>query len=398
MSICDLHIHSRFSGGTSKVINLLNIALNAKFKGLEIVGTGDCFHKKWLEELEAALEEKTKGIYRVQKITDLDFVLQSEVEVVWNVNHQTKKVHFIVLVPNLDCVKQLLEKLTPYADFKDGRSKIFLSAEDFIVTLKNVDEEIEIIPSHIFTPYYGIFGTNLDFKSMKSALGEGASYIYAVETGLSADPLMIRWISELNQVVAVSFSDAHSVTFHRIGREATILDMNKITYSNVISAIRNNEIVKTFEFKPSAGKYYYDGHKSTRHSNKGDYFCSPSRENEMCPICHKKLTKGVLYRAYQLKNQDTPSKVLKRYQHIVPLLTLIKEVLGGSLYDRNNLQLYEKIVSQNEGEYQIWEGSSNFEGIPYELITAIGKIRAGHYYFLPGFDGVYGKLMFETVA
>lgn len=37
----------------------------------------------------------------------------------------------------------------------------------------------------------------IQFYNLKEALGEGTKYIYAVETDLSADPLMVRGISEL---------------------------------------------------------------------------------------------------------------------------------------------------------------------------------------------------------
>ena len=55
-------------------------------------------------------------------------------------------------------------------------------------------------------------------------------FIYAVDTGLSSDPLMVRGISELNKVSVISNSDSHSTNFHRLGREATLLRFNKLNY------------------------------------------------------------------------------------------------------------------------------------------------------------------------
>ena len=48
--------------------------------------------------------------------------------------------------------------------------------------------------------FYGILGNNLQFESLKEALGEGLKFVHAVETGLSADPTMIRGILELNKI------------------------------------------------------------------------------------------------------------------------------------------------------------------------------------------------------
>ena len=92
---------------------------------------------------------------------------------------------------------------------------------------------------------------------MKEALGGSFSLVHAIETGLSADPFMVRSISELNRFTIISNSDCHSTCFHRLGRESSLYYFNKLDYRNIIESIRKNKVTKTFEFKPSAGKYYY---------------------------------------------------------------------------------------------------------------------------------------------
>ena len=66
--------------------------------------------------------------------------------------------------------------------------------------MNSFDKMIEVIPAHIFTPFYGILGDHLQFGSLKEALGEGFNFVHAVETGLSADPTMIRGILELDNL------------------------------------------------------------------------------------------------------------------------------------------------------------------------------------------------------
>jgi len=101
-----------------------------------------------------------------------------------------------------------------------------------------------------------------------------------------------------------------------------------------------------------------------------------------------------LSRVYELSNQDPPDN--HRYQYIIPLLHLISVILGGTEYSPENISLYKTLVKNNEGEYKIWDGSSNLNGISDRLIDAIEIIRRGDYYFLPGHDGVYGELKLEV--
>ena len=225
---------------------------------------------------------------------------------------------------------------------------------------------------------------------MSEALGGSIRLIYAIETGLSADPFMIRSISELDRFTVISNSDSHSTTLHRLGREASLFYLNKITYRNLIESIRTNKILKTYEFKPSAGKYYYDGHRKERHVNKLDYFCSPKLNVNTCPHCGKPLTKGVLSRVHKLYDQKYTEEI--SFQYVVPLLSLIAVILGGTEYDKKNLFVYDKLISNNGSEYNIWEGGSNFQGLSEDLISAIINVRKGNFWFVPGYDSNYGKL------
>ena len=393
--ICDLHIHSKFSGGASKYIDVFKIAYNCNLKGIQIVGTGDCLHPLWLMELKENLIECSNGIYYTPKIPNVSFILQTEIEVIWKNHLDIKKVHFIVLFPNFEKLDEAFNFLNRFGNLTiEGRPKIYKSAENVIFGLKSIDEDIEIIPAHIFTPYFGIFGDKSHFNTMKEALGYGVNYINCIETGLSADPLMIRSISELNKVSIISNSDSHSTNFHRLGREATKIQFNKLNYPNLVDSIKRNKIVKTYEFKPSQGKYYYDGHRPERHNNKRDYYCSPKLNINICPYCKKKLTKGVLARVQDLSDQISPFKM--NFQYIVPLLHLITVILGGSEYDQRNLSIYQNLIENNESEFAIWEGKSNFDKIPENLNEAINKIRNGKFWFIPGHDAVYGKLQFVS--
>lgn len=101
-----------------------------------------------------------------------------------------------------------------------------------------------------------MFGEQPDFSTLKGVFGNSRNYINTVETGLRADPVMLRKISDLKKVSIISNSDSHSTNFNRIGREATVFSKNDLNYPNIIDSLRRNKIIKTYEFKTSAGKYY----------------------------------------------------------------------------------------------------------------------------------------------
>ena len=91
-------------------------------------------------------------------------------------------------------------------------------------------------------------------------------------------------LSSLDKYSIVSFSDLHSYWPWRIGREATVLDID-LTYKNLLKALRTKEgLVSTVEVDPGYGKYHFDGHRLC------DVCLSPSdsiaKEN-ICPKCGK---------------------------------------------------------------------------------------------------------------
>ena len=202
--ICDLHIHSKFSGGASKNIDIFNIAFNCNMKGINLVGTGDCLHPLWKSDLKNNLIEYSDGLFFTPEVPDVNFILQTEVEAIWKNNFQVKKVHFILLFPNFEKLDESIEYLSKFGNLvKEGRPKIYNSAEKLIFGLKSIDKDIEMIPAHIFTPFFGIFGDNSHINTIKEPLGFGINYINSTETGLSADPFMVRSISKLNRFTII---------------------------------------------------------------------------------------------------------------------------------------------------------------------------------------------------
>ena len=64
----DFHIHSCFSMASSKDMLIKNIAPKAKLKGLNLLGTGDGLHPKWLDIIEESTTYSGDGIYSVDNM------------------------------------------------------------------------------------------------------------------------------------------------------------------------------------------------------------------------------------------------------------------------------------------------------------------------------------------
>ena len=127
-----------------------------------------------------------------------------------------------------------------------------------------VHPEIEIIPAHIMTPD-GVMGCKNMLSDIEEFYGSFLPNIHAVETGLSADPKLLEQIPKISHLTFISNSDCHSSALNRIGREFTVLDVEKVSYSDIIQALRNNKVVLTAEFNPAEGRYYRTGHAAKRH-------------------------------------------------------------------------------------------------------------------------------------
>jgi len=275
MYFADLHIHSRFSRACSKDLNIDNLEKWAKIKGLDLLGTGDFSHPEWLRELKEKLNERDGILYTKNGFR---FVLSWEVSLIYT-QTRGRKVHLVVLAPSFEVV----DKINSYLDAKgrrdyDGRPIFKISCEQFVKDMKTISEDIEVMCAHAWTPFFGVFGSESGFDSLKECFGNQVENVHAIETGISSTPDMNLRINELKNKTIVSFSDAHSYWPWRLGREATIFSLIN-SYSDIIGAIRENKIIGTVEVNPAYGKYHYDGHRLC------DYSCSPEEAKKLNNIC-----------------------------------------------------------------------------------------------------------------
>jgi len=395
--ISDLHIHGPYAMACSKQTTLSKLADNAKIKGLNLIGTGDCLHPKWFESIKTELIEDENGI--LWSKNKFPFIWQTEISFMYKQDGKGRRIHHIILFPNKEVVEQVRDAFLKKGRLDyDGRPIFGFSSIELVDMMRSISEDIEIIPSHCLTPYFGIFGSMTGFDSVEECFKEKTKYIHAVETGLSADPPMLWRVSKFDKINLVSFSDPHSYHTHRIGREATIFDLKNINYNDLINSIRTGNGLKgTIEVDPNYGKYHFDGHRNCNVS------FSPKESdklNKICPICKQKLTIGVQNRIEQLadRQEDYIKKDSKPFYSLMPLSELISIVMKKGLSTKTVTIEYQKIMSNSKNEFDVLLNVSleDLKKITHEKIAeTIIKIREEKVRYKSGYDGVYGKIILD---
>lgn len=391
----DLQIHSKHARATSKDLSLANLEKFARMKGLDLLGVGDFQHPLHRKEIDAELKEDDKGI--LWSRNGFPFLWQTEVSLMFSQGGKRRAVHLLVFAPNT----KVADKITTYLGSKgrldyDGRPIFGITCRNLVKDLKEIDEEIEIIPAHCMTPWFGLFGSDSGFDSLKECFEDMSDKIYAIESGMSADPSMLWRLKEKLNIV--SFSDAHSFWPWRLGREATIFDIDELSYANLTKAIRTgNCIVATIETPPEYGKYHWDGHRNCNFS------CAPSETkklNGICPVCKRPLTIGVEYRIEEIAKEKEGYKPenAKAFYKILPLHELIALAKEGTLASKKTWALYYEFIQKFGNELAILldvSESDLLKAFPKEtlLIELIMMGRKGKLKVKPGFDGEYGKVL-----
>jgi len=392
--ISDLHIHGCYSRATSKQLSFANLEKYAKIKGVNLLGTGDFTHPKWIEDIKK-LKEDDSGILYSE--TGFPFVLQTEISLVYTQDEKGRRVHVVVLAPDVATVLQITEYLKSKGrvDY-DGRPIFKIPCDEFVESLKKINPKIEIIPAHIWTPWFSMFGSKSGFNSIKDCFKDQLKHIHAIETGLSSDPEMNWRLSQLDPYSIVSFSDLHSFWPWRIGREATIFEMNKLSYDNIIKALKEKSIKATIEVDPAYGKYHWDGHR------KCNIVFSPKeslKHKGICPVCKKPLTIGVEYRVEELADRDIgyKPKDAKPFHKLIPLSELLSVMLKKGVATNTVWKEYNTIM-KGRNEFDVLLRTPEKELLKVtnaKIVDAIIKNRNNNIHVQPGYDGVYGKAIFD---
>jgi uncharacterized protein (TIGR00375 family) len=403
----DLHIHSKHSRACSQDLDIPGIAHGAKRKGITVVGTGDFTHPGWFEELRATLVAAEPGLFRLRD--DLEravdgrlppscrgpvrFMLSVEISTIYKRADRTRKVHHLLYMPDLEAAAACTARLLRIGNLAaDGRPILGLDSRDLLeITLESGDGAY-LVPAHIWTPWFSPLGSKSGFDAVEDCYADLAGHLFALETGLSADPAMCWRVSALDRYRLVSNSDAHSPG--ALAREATVLD-TALDYFAIREALKTGEgFGGTVEFFPEEGKYHVDGHR------KCDVRLEPAesrRLGDRCPVCGKPLTVGVLHRVEELADRPEGFRPpgAAGFRNLIQLPQLVGEVLGVGPKSKGVGAMVAGMVERLGPELEI------LERVPVEAIAkasvplvaeAVDRVRRGAVVREPGYDGEYGVL------
>jgi uncharacterized protein (TIGR00375 family) len=403
--VADLHIHSRYAYACSKNLTLANIASMARVKGIGLLATGDFTHPAWTDELEVNLAPVDSGTFQYEGV---NFVLGTEISCVYRQGGRSRRLHLLLLLSSLENVRKFNAELSRRGVKLegDGRPSVGMSAADLSSLALDVDPEAMVIPAHIWTPWYGMLGSVSGFDSLEECFGHLAPMIRGVETGLSSDPAMNWSVPDISSRAVLSFSDAHSLP--NLGREVTVFKGNA-TFDSLRKAIDENAIAYTVEFYPEEGKYHYDGHRNcgVRQSPR----VTAVQGGELCPVCNRPLTLGVLHRVNSLSSTARAGQVEEfgagpdglilppddrpPFLRLVPLEELLAETLGVGRRSKAVGNVYRRLCAELGSELEVL-ARANPEDIGKiageRVARAVLMARTGQVATEPGFDGQYGTV------
>ncbi len=401
--IADLHIHSRFSIATSRDLNLERLWEWGQLKGIRVVGTGDCTHPGWLEELERSLAPTDSGLFRLREEpppsrvpetcrAEVSFMLSGEISCIYRKGGRTRKVHCLILLPDLAAAHRLNLTLSRVGNLgSDGRPILKLDARELLAMLLEASPDALLIPAHAWTPHFSVFGACSGFDSLYDCFEDLTPHIHAIETGLSSNPAMNWRLSALDGITLVSNSDAHSAS--KLGREATVFD-TELSFAGIREGIAGGRgVASTIEFFPEQGKYHADGHRACK------VRMAPAQtiaNGYRCPSCGGKVTVGVLHRLEMLADRAEGARPdhAPPFTSVIPLIDMIGGALGVGCASKRAQALYLELLRRIGNEFHVLLEAPLEEIAAFSapLARGIGRMRLGEVEIDPGYDGKFGTV------
>lgn len=404
----DLHIHSRFCGESSLQMSMQNLLQWAPRKGMDLLGTGDCLHPGWSEELSEYLVEDGSGLLRPKQGGALRFALTVEVEAVFLMGERERRVHLLVVVPGLGAVEQLRSNLSAHADLGAEVVPSFrMSPSELVARILDACPHALVAAARIWSPCSSVYGSKNEFSSLAECFGGMVDEVAFVETGLSGDPGMCWRLADLDGKQLVSASAANSL--RSLGRECTLF-CGDLTFAGLTQALKGLPgtcIQGTIERVSELGPFFFNGHRECQIAK------SPIEthfEGRRCPACRKQLTIGAFQRMLELATRSPEeldivveqgwirSRKLKTppFRKSVPLQRIIAATYGVKGRESRTVQkVYEKALSGDATERQILFDLAEAdltECVGQEAAEGILRVREGYFKVTPGYDGVWGQL------
>ncbi len=390
--VADFHIHSKYSRATSRDMDIPHLAEWAKLKGISLMGTGDFTHHLWLEELKSSLQDLGNGLFKYQ---DVHFMLTAEVSSIYSKKGRTYRIHTLLFSPSFKTVDRINDALGRIGNLaSDGRPILGLDAAELARIVFDIDEHCMVVPGHIWTPWFSLFGSMSGFDRIEDCFEKQTPRIFALETGLSSDPAMNWRLSALDRFSLISNSDSHSPS--KIGREANLFNC-ALEYEAIRQALKTKDrsrFLATIEFFPEEGKYHFDGHRLCGVS----FSPEETRAHQgKCPKCGKPVTVGVFNRVEALADRPAgfvPENAIP-FKNLVPLEEIIAESKGVAKGSVAVEREYRASVAKFGTEFEILMRASDAQlrrGLSQRVAEGVLRVRQGNVVRTAGYDGEYGKI------
>ena len=343
------------------------IACWAQWKGLDLLGAGDCLQEDWLSEVEAATDEVESGIFALKSGVEekvsrqvgaklrrpLRFVLSTEVSCVPRLEKEMHGLHYLIYFPSFERARSFREVVKSYGDLRQGRPTFSLNSVQLLELVLDHGEDCHLAPAHVFNPWFSALGTIAGGFSLDDIFGDLRWQLLAVETGLTSTPTMCRRVSSLDHLALFSNSDAHSLS--KMGREYTVVEIEP-SYRNLFSALRDGttrQMVRTVKFPLHKTRYFLNwcGH------------CQASFDAKLCPVCRRPLVEGsrarlekIADRVDPLLNPDSPP-----FCELLPLIDLLAQLAGCNRESGDVNRLYHHLLANVGNERAILTEASEAE-------------------------------------
>ena len=390
--IADLHLHSRYSRATSRDMDVEHMAQWSRIKGITLLGTGDFTHPVWLRELRAKLEPTGGGLFAHH---GAHFMLTVEVSNIYPAGGRLRKIHNILFAPSFEVVDKINAVLGRFGNLlADGRPTLTLPTDRMVEYIMEISPDCMVVPAHAWTPWFSLYGSNSGFDAIAECFGDQLKHIAAVETGLSSDPPMNWRLSELDRLMLMSNSDAHSPP--KLGREANVFAC-ELDYFEIMRILREKDTSRflyTVEFFPEEGKYHYDGHRAcNRRMTPAETKAAGGR----CPVCGRPPTVGVIHRVELLADREegfVPEGAVP-YRNLVPLEEIIAEANGTKPGTVGVREEYFRLCEAFGGEFNVLLDAPVEEVRKHttlRIAEGLRRVREGRVHIAPGYDGVFGEI------
>lgn len=385
-----------------------NLLAWAPRKGIHLLGTGDFTHPGWREEMEEHLEADGSGLLKPKDGGQLRLMLTGEFQTVFSLQDKPAWTHLLVTAPGFDAVDRLRSDLSCLADFTAETVPLFqLPVAELVERILNASSQSFVIPSRIWSSGSAVYGSRQQFQSLADCLGDMASEVTAVETGLSSDPAMCWRIGDLDSKQLLSGSDAHFL--RNLGRELTLFE-GELSYAGFTQAMRSlagTRIHGTVEQVSELGRYFFNGHRGCQIAK------SPIEthfEGRRCPACRKQLTIGAFQRMLESASRTADdlsileergwirSRKLNRppFRRTIPLQKIIAATYGVKGRESHTVNdLYERALSGEATELEILLDLSETDLqalLGPQVAEGVLRVREGFFKVSPGYDGVWGQL------